>query len=130
MSLENCAHCGREAKVSPSFRGDWQVACTRCGDRVFENDPVKAQEKWNEAVLAKRKWLAEESACDNRFAYLKHRADVANCCKNPYNLDVARPQPDTLIARCRKCGAKHRKVRMEPGHIRLFSGAADLGVRQ
>lgn len=54
---------------------------------------------------------------EHPFAYLKQRADLKRCCAVERNLVVARLRPDLLLAICRQCGRRHRKLTCEPGSI-------------
>jgi len=118
--LERCPYDGNAAPepvVQPVPDGRWKVFCPLCNRGVFGDTESQAREKWGAAALQTREDLAAESSCDNRFAYLKHRADVRACCKNPDNLEVRELAPGHHLATCRKCGSRHRKMRLEPGRF-------------
>jgi hypothetical protein len=127
--LAPCPHDGRPARL---FRDEHQrvtVGCTRCTLALSAFSEAVAKEKWNHHAEEVRKFLAAESACDNRFAYLKHRGDVRNCCKNPDNLEIVKLRPDLMVATCRKCETKHRKLKCEPLSFSTLGGAAELARR-
>lgn len=118
-ALEPCPHDGRPAQTVRDAHDRFTVKCPRCSFAVSDFEEKRAGEKWNERVTQTRKFLAAESAADNKFAYLRHRADVRKCCANPDNLVVAQERADLLVATCGKCGARHRKLRCAPGAFSL-----------
>ena len=54
---------------------------------------------------------------EHPFAYLRKRADVLKCCGMPKNLHVTAPMKGVLLARCKVCGRKHRKMQADPGSL-------------
>lgn len=65
---------------------------------------------------------------DHPFAHLRSRGDVFACCKDPVNLDIAKPAEDRMVATCQKCGRRHTKLRADPGMIGAFRGAVTLDL--
>jgi len=57
----------------------------------------------------------------DHFWFLRHRADVLKCCGNVDNLHITEPTHGSMLAICKVCGRKHRKMIAEPG--RIFSRA-------
>lgn len=50
----------------------------------------------------------------DHFAFLRERADVADCCGNPDNLFVVNERHDLQRAVCRKCRRVHRRLIASP----------------
>lgn len=128
--LANCPHDGRPARVfADASSRAYTVRCTRCPFAVTESTEQHAADKWNERCLEVARFLAAESASDNKFAYLKHRADVRACCANPDNLAITQPQPDRHVATCRKCNTRHTKMKCEPMSFGVNLGEGVQGVK-
>ena len=51
----------------------------------------------------------------DHFWFLRHRADVLKCCGNVDNLLITEFPNRSMLAICKVCWRKHRKVLAEPG---------------